>query len=349
MAKTGIIIGNLGTPQSPSVADVKSYLKQFLMDPYVIDKPYWFRALLVYGIIAPLRSKASAHAYASVWTAEGSPLLVYSQKVVVKLQQKLGANYKVVLGMRYGQPSIGHAVAQVKDCEQILFFPQYPQYAESSTQTWLDEAYLEVKKQNIKASVSAVSSFYAAEEYLSALTSQVRRELEGKDFDTLLMSYHGLPERHVKKLDPSKSYCLQSKNCCEQITENNQLCYRAHCYYVSRELARRLGLKNYEVSFQSRLGRDPWIQPFTDHVLEELPKKGVKKLAVIMPAFTVDCLETLEEIHDRARDQFLKAGGESFHAIHCLNDDDEWMTQLTKLIQRSIIATSQSTVSGGLS
>lgn len=337
MGKTGVIIGNLGTPKSPSVGDVKKYLKQFLMDPYVIDKPYWFRALLVYGIIAPLRSRASAHAYSTVWTPEGSPLLVFSQKVVAKVQALLGNNFKVVLGMRYGNPSIAEALEQVKACEQILLFPQYPQYAESSTQTWLDDAYIQIKKQNISAPVSAISSFYAAEEYLSALASLVKREIAGKNIDMLLMSYHGLPERHVKKLDPSKMHCLKKANCCEQMNENNQLCYRAHCYYVSRELAQRLELKKYEVSFQSRLGRDPWIKPFTDHVIEELPKKGIKKLAVVMPAFTVDCLETLEEINDRARAQFLKAGGESFYAIRCLNDDDEWMSQLTKLIQRSII------------
>lgn len=348
MVKTGIIIGNLGTPQSPSVADVKTYLKQFLMDPYVIDKPYWFRALLVYGIIAPLRSRKSAHAYSTVWTKDGSPLLVFSQKVVKKIQARLGSDFKVVLGMRYGNPSIGQALEEVRDCEKILLFPQYPQYAESSTQTWLDDAYIEIKKQNITAQVSAVSSFYQAEEYLSSLASLVQREIQGKDIDMLLMSYHGLPERHVKKLDPSKTHCLQKANCCDEINKNNQLCYRAHCYYVSRELARRLNLKNYQVSFQSRLGRDPWIQPFTDQVLGELPKKGIKNLAVVMPAFTVDCLETLEEINDRAREQFLKAGGESFHAIRCLNDDEEWMAQLTKLIQRSILSNSDQTASGGL-
>lgn len=337
--KIGLVIGNLGTPQSPAVSDVKKYLKEFLMDPYVIDKPAWFRALLVYGIIAPLRSKASAKAYASIWTSEGSPLLVYSQKLVRKLQKQLGDRYHVVLGMRYGEPDLQKAISQVKDCEQILLFPQYPQYAESSTQTWIDDAEKELRRLQVSVPVTTISSFYQAEEYLSSLSQLIQKEIAGKDIDFLLMSYHGLPERHLKKLDPSQKHCLIQKDCCAQIGENNQFCYRAHCYFVSREIAKRLGLKNYQVSFQSRLGRDPWIQPFTDHVLEELPQKGFKKIAVVMPAFTVDCLETLEEIHDRAREQFLKAGGEDFYAIRCLNDDDNWVSQLTKLIERSILRT----------
>lgn len=335
--KIGVVIGNLGTPQSPAVSDVKKYLKQFLMDPYVIDKPAWLRALLVYGVIAPLRSKKSAKAYATVWTEEGSPLLVYSQKLVQKIQKQLGDRYQVVLGMRYGEPSIQKAIAQIKGCEQILLFPQYPQYAESSTKTWLDEAEKELRKQNILAPVATIEHFYQAEEYLSSLAQLVQKEISGKDIDLVLMSYHGLPERHLKKLDLSQNYCLIQNNCCAQIGDNNQYCYRAHCYFVSREIAKRLGLKNYRVSFQSRLGRDPWIQPFTDKVLDELPKQGFKKIAVIMPSFTVDCLETLEEIHDRAREQFLKAGGEDFYAIRCLNDDDNWVIQLTKMIEQSIL------------
>ncbi len=338
MAKIGIVIGNLGTPQSPSVEHVKKYLKQFLMDPYVIDKPYWFRALLVYGIIAPLRSGKSAKAYKTVWTKQGSPLLVYSQKLVAKLQLKMGSSYKVVLGMRYGEPSLKTAIEQVKDCDQILLFPQYPQYAESSTKTWMDDAEKEIHDQNVRAKVSSIQSFYNMEEYLEAQSALIKKELQGKEVDMVLMSYHGLPERHVKKLDPSQSHCLKRPDCCERIGENNALCYRAHCYYVSREIARRAALKNYEVSFQSRLGRDPWIRPFTDKVLQELPAKGVKKIAVVMPAFTVDCLETLEEIHDRAKEDFMHSGGEDFYAIRCMNDDDQWVQALTKIIERSILA-----------
>lgn len=337
MAKIGIVIGNLGTPQSPSVPHVKKYLKQFLMDPYVIDKPYWFRALLVYGIIAPLRSRKSAEAYKTIWTQEGSPLLVYSQKLVAKLQQQMGSSYKVVLGMRYGEPSLKTAIEQVKDCDKILLFPQYPQYAESSTKTWMDDAENQIHIQNVRAQVTSIQSFYNVEEYLEAQSSLIKKELQGKDVDMVLMSYHGLPERHVKKLDPSQSYCLKRPDCCERIGENNALCYRAHCYYVSREIARRASFKNYEVSFQSRLGRDPWIRPFTDKVLQELPAKGIKKIAVVMPAFTVDCLETLEEIHDRAKEEFMHAGGEDFYAIRCLNDDDHWVQSLTKIIERSIL------------
>jgi protoporphyrin/coproporphyrin ferrochelatase len=337
MAKIGVVIGNLGTPQTASVSDVKAYLKQFLMDPYVIDKPFWFRALLVYGIIAPLRSRQSAKAYQSVWTEEGSPLLVYSQKLVAQLQKSLGESYKVVLGMRYGQPSIRSALEQVQDCEKIILFPQYPQYAESSTRTWVDEAEQQIHALGIRAPVTSVDAFYREEEYLHSLSSLVARELQGKEIDLLFMSYHGLPERHIKKLDTSGKHCLQIANCCDRIIECNSQCYRAQCFYVSRELSKRLGNLKYEVAFQSRLGRDPWIQPFTDKVLEELPRRGVKKIAVVMPAFTVDCLETLEEIHDRAKEQFFAAGGESFYAIRCLNDDEVWVEQLTHFVKRIIL------------
>lgn len=337
MSKIGVVIGNLGTPQSPQVKDVRAYLKQFLMDPTVIDKPVWFRAALVYGIIAPFRSPVSAKAYQSIWTDEGSPLLVYSQKLVKKLQQELGDDFCVTLGMRYGQPSIEQAILDVKGCSQILLFPQYPQYAESSTKTWFDEAEKMVRKHGLSADILSISSFYDAEEFLSSLSQLVERSLRGRSYDHLLMSYHGLPENHLKKIDPSHSHCLQKADCCERITANNELCYRAHCYFVSRQLAQRLNIKSYSVSFQSRLGREPWISPFTDHVIKELPSRGIRRLAVVMPSFTVDCLETLEEIHERAKNDFLQAGGEEFYAISCLNDDDFWVQQLTKLIHRTIL------------
>ncbi len=342
MAKYGVVIGNLGTPRSPSVSDVRSYLKEFLMDPFVIDKPYWFRALLVHGIITPLRAAKSAKAYASVWTPEGSPLLVYSQRVAQKVQDLLGSEFKVVVGMRYGEPSIGSALQQLKGCEKILLFPQYPQHADSSTTTWFQEAEEQIHRQGITCPIVSVPAFYDQPEFLDSLAKLVQRDLQGQKVDLLLMSYHGLPERHVKKLDVSQSHCLQKKDCCAAIVEANSSCYRAHCYYVSRELVKRLEGFPYEVSFQSRLGRDPWIQPFTDHVLEELPRRGIKNLAMVMPSFTVDCLETLEEIHDRADEQFLKAGGESFLAIQCLNDDEEWCRQLTKMVKRFILTESAS-------
>lgn len=337
----GIIIGNLGTPASPSTADVKTYLKEFLMDPYVIDKPFWFRWILVNLLIAPLRSHKSAEAYQMVWRQDGSPLLALSVELVEKLRRQLSAgDYQIELAMRYGEPSIRNTLVKVKDCEKILLFPQYPQYAESSYRTWMEEALLAARELGIEEKLSAVEPFFNQEEYLGALARSVEESLQGISYDHLLFSFHGLPESHLKKVDSETNICLKSSTCCDSITTSNRRCYRAQCYYVARELAARLEItpERFSVSFQSRLGREPWIQPFTDQVLKELPKRGVKKLAVAMPAFTVDCLETLEEIHIRAREDFLQSGGTDFHPIECLNASEVWVKALDKLIAKSLAA-----------
>jgi protoporphyrin/coproporphyrin ferrochelatase len=335
---TGILIGNLGTPRSPSRDDVKAYLKEFLMDPFVIDRPWWKRWLLVHGIIVPLRSKKSAAAYKLVWRAEGSPLLSYTELLTEKLRSRFAKDFHFEIGMRYGEPSIEQALTKLKDCSRILLCPQYPEYAESSYRTWMEEAMIVARSLDIEDKLISLDAFYAREEYLAAQTEKIASSLKGFDFDHLLLSFHGLPESHMKKLDPSQRHCLASASCCDKIGENNKRCYRAQCYFVARELEKRLQLKSEQisVSFQSRLGREPWIRPFTDHVIKEMPGQGIKKLAVAMPAFTVDCLETLEEIHLRARADFLQAGGEKFLAIDCLNDDDQWVERLSQIIEKSL-------------
>lgn len=329
----GVVLGNLGTPQSTDPRDVRAYLKEFLMDPFVIDIPFVARWLLVNGIIAPFRSKKSAHAYSQVWTKEGSPLLVYSQKLQRALQKELGSEYKVSLGMRYGEPSIEHAFAEVSGCESVIGLPLYPHYAESSYRTWVDHAKKAANEKGAK-NLSMLPPVYDHPSYIKSLKSVFESALEGHAYEHVLMSYHGLPVRHLQKLDCSGEHCLKKANCCEAVSKVNERCYRAHCMATSRLLAAELGLSEdqYTVSFQSGLGRN-WIKPKTDETVLALAQRGVKNLAVTMPAFTADCLETLEEIGMGLRDEFLAAGGESFHVVPCLNDHSSWVEALAHWVR----------------
>lgn len=331
---TGVLIGNLGTPKSPTRSDVKKYLKQFLMDKYVINKAPLYRWLLVNLIITPFRSGKSAKLYRSIWTEQGSPLLSYSKSVVEKLKAALGENYKVALGMRYGEPTILSALEELKDCDTIVLFPQYPQFADSSYTTWMEEAMAAAEKLKIKSKLKIIPPFYANFLYLEALEKNIRTQLEGKEIDHILYSFHGLPVSHLTSLDMTGKHCMKRPDCCDQIIQANSRCYRAQSFFVASNISSRLKLEGKgSVSFQSRLGREPWIQPFTDVELEKMPGRGIKKMAVVMPAFTADCLETLEEIHVQGKEIFKKAGGEEFHALYCLNDDDHWIEALKKMIE----------------
>ncbi|MCC6138035.1 MAG: ferrochelatase [Bdellovibrionaceae bacterium] len=334
MSTTGVLIGNLGTPKSYTVSDVRAYLSQFLMDKYVIDKSALFRWLLVKLIIVPFRAKKSAKLYESVWTEKGSPLLVNSESVVQKLQVVLGDTFKVSLGMRYGSPNIENALLELKDCESIVLFPQYPQFADSSYTTWMDEVLRCADKLKVRKKLKIIPPFYANSLYLDALEKNLRSQLEGKDIDHLLFSFHGLPVRHLTKLDMTGKHCMKKPNCCDSIVQANTRCYRAQSFYVASNISSRLKMEGRaSVSFQSRLGREPWIQPFTDQELEKMPSRGIKKMAVAMPAFTADCLETLEEIHVLGAETFKKAGGEEFYPLYCLNDDDHWIEALAQMVK----------------
>ncbi|MBY0314508.1 MAG: ferrochelatase [Bdellovibrionales bacterium] len=338
--KTGIMIGNLGTPNSAEPYDVGNYLREFLMDPYVIDKPFWFRWLLVNAIIVPFRKNKSSHAYKSVWTPEGSPLLVYSEGLRKALQE-LSPQTPVALGMNYGNPSIEDAFGKLKDCDEIILAPLYPQYALSSYEAWKQKALQVAEKLKVKSQLRWVPPFYAAEEYIDSEVQLIRKHLAGKvlgrDYDHILFSYHGLPQRHVEKLDKTGRHCSKSKSCCDQLSEVNKNCYRAQSFETTRRIVAQLGLEKsqYSVSFQSRLGRDPWIQPFTDEVIPQLVSQGVQRLVVAVPSFVADCLETLEEIQIRAKEDFIKAGGIDLLAIPCLNVDPFWSQQLLKLIEKN--------------
>lgn len=324
MSSRAVLLVNLGSPDSTSVPDVRRYLKEFLGDERVIDKPGQpFRWILVNGIITPFRAPKSAHAYSSVWTEKGSPLIVTSQSVRDKLAAKLGKETPVYLAMRYGKPSIASVIDQIvaDGVSEILLFPQYPHYAMSSWETVVVKVYEEAARHGKKLRVSCEQPFYNSTDYIEVLYTVARPDLESPH-DFLLLSYHGIPERHLRKADSSKSHCLTVPDCCDTCSPVQATCYRAQVMKTSKAFAKRAGLvaEKHSVSFQSRLAGEPWLTPYTDYELVRLPKEGVKRLLVMSPAFVADCLETLEEISVEGRDTFLEAGGEYFKQIPCPND-----------------------------
>lgn len=336
MTDHALLLVNLGSPASTKVADVRSYLNQFLMDPYVIDVPWPLRRLIV-SLILINRPKASAHAYASIWWEEGSPLVVLSKR----LHQAMKSSWQhgpVELAMRYGEPSLHTVLTRLagQGIKQVTLAPLYPQFADSTTTTVIEEAKRVVREHKLPMRFSILPAFYDQPEYLDALVDSAKPYLE-QDFDHLLLSFHGLPERHLHKLDPS-GHCLKGADCCRTASPAVLAsCYRAQCLRSAELFAQRMGLKpeQWSVSFQSRLGRAKWIEPYTEARLDELGKQGVKKLLVMCPAFVADCIETLEEIGDRGREQFVQAGGESLQLVPCLNDHPSWVKALKTLSERA--------------
>jgi ferrochelatase len=333
--KKAILLMNLGSPDSTSVRDVKKYLDQFLMDGKVIDKPWLLRALLVKAIIVPLRSPNSAEAYKSIWTDKGSPLIVITKQLRDALKKEVEES--VAIAMRYGNPSPRAAydelVAKNSDLEEVIAIPLYPHYAMSSYETAVDYAKAEHETGEYKFRLNFIKPFYNNEDYIDALTTSIRPYLEG-DYDQILFSFHGIPERHILKCDPTKQHCLKVENCCEVPSAAHAYCYRHQCWVTTNLVADRLNIPKEKrgFSFQSRLGRDPWLKPYTAVRLEELPKEGVKKLLVVCPAFVSDCLETLEEMGVEGKETFLHAGGEKFELIPCMNVHPAWVSTLAKWI-----------------
>lgn len=339
MTDHALLLVNLGSPASTEVADVRRYLNQFLMDPYVIDLPWPLRRLLV-SLILVKRPAASAHAYASIWWDEGSPLIVLSRR----LQQAMQAHWTrgpVELAMRYGEPSIETTLQRLVDqgVREVTLAPLYPQFADSTTTTVIEETKRVLREHGLKLRLSILPPFYDQPEYLDALAASAKPYLE-QPFDHLLLSFHGLPERHLHKLDPS-GHCLKGTDCCRTASaEVLASCYRAQCLRSAELFAARMGLQpqQWSVSFQSRLGRAKWIEPYTETRLDELAAQGAKKLLVMCPAFVADCIETLEEIGDRGREQFVAAGGESLQLVPCLNDHPDWAAALKSLCERAPLA-----------
>jgi len=327
---------NLGSPDSTDVKDVKKYLDEFLMDERVIDKPFLLRSLLVKGIIVPFRAKNSAKAYKSIWTNEGSPLIVISEQVRDDLQKKI--KEPVVIAMRYGSPSPREAydelIRRYPDLEELIVIPQYPHYAMSSYETAVVYAKEQHKKGKYGFSLRFIKPFYDEPRYIQALANSMKPYLE-QAYIQVLFSYHGIPERHVIKSDTTGNHCLRSENCCETPSPAHETCYRHQCRVTTKLVADSLGipLSKRGLSFQSRLGRDPWLKPYTAIRLTELPKEGVKKLVVVCPAFVSDCLETLEEMGEEGREIFLHAGGESFTLVPCLNRYPLWIDTLKTWVE----------------
>ena len=338
--KKGLLLVNLGTPDAPEPGPVRRYLREFLSDPRVVDINPVGRWFLLNFVILPVRPAKSAAAYRKVWMAEGSPLLVYSRALEKAVAAALAGEYEVELAMRYGSPSIPDAVAKLKarGVDEYVVLPLYPHDAPSSSGSTLARTYEVLGELWDVPPMRAVPAFHDHPAFLDAFAEVGRPVIANARADHVLFSFHGVPERHVRKSDPTGQHCLGSAGCCDTLTEVNRHCYRAQSFATARALAERMGLPRdgWSVSFQSRLGRTPWVAPYTDFVLPELAKRGVKRLAVMCPSFVADCLETLEEVAIRAREQFVdECGGESLTLVPSLNAHPAWVDAVVRLVRES--------------
>lgn len=312
---------NLGSPDSTSTGDLHTYLMEFLMDKRVIDYPWLFRKVLVGGIIVPFRAAKSAEAYKTIWTSEGSPLIVLTRQLKEALQATI--DEPVEIAMRYGNPTVGEGferlLARVPDLEEVIAIPLYPHYAMASYETAVEYAQEVHRKKRYPFKLEFIRPFFNDPNYLRALSEHMRPYLQ-EEYDHILFSYHGIPARHLLKTDPTRHHCLHSNHCCDTVSPAHATCYRHQCFATTRAMVRLLGIPEgkYSNSFQSRLGKG-WLEPFTDIRLEEMPKEGIKRLLILCPAFISDCLETLEEIAIRGKETFIGAGGVSYTMIPCLN------------------------------
>ena len=332
----GALLVNLGSPDSTKVKDVRKYLDQFLMDERVIDIPYLLRAFVVKGIILNTRPKKSAEAYKKIWWPEGSPLIVLSERLLDKVVQKTEVTTE--LAMRYGNPSIEKGIESLvkQGVNEILLLPLYPQFAMATTETIEVLAEKIVRKKYPHVKIHKFPAFYNDENYIKVLSESIAKDLEKNKPDHLLFSYHGVPERHIKKSDITQSHCKIDGSCCNTPSKAHEFCYRHQCYQTTKNVAKALNLKegSYSTSFQSRLGKDPWLQPYTDATIDEFPDKDIKNLSVVTPAFVSDCLETLEEIGMEAKESFIENGGAQFRTIPCLNDQEDWAEVITNWINK---------------
>tara|TARA_B110000014_G_scaffold264187_1_gene263923 strand:+ start:23648 stop:24637 length:990 start_codon:yes stop_codon:yes gene_type:complete len=327
----GILLINLGSPKDLNLESVKIYLKEFLEDELVIDIPAFLRKILVNNFIVPFRAKKTLEAYKAIWKEDGSPLIINTRSLKEKLQKEV--TYPIEFAMRYQEPSIELSMKKLidKGCTSLIILPLYPHYAMATSLTTIRKVEEINNKLQSKLKLKFIKSFHNNSQYIHALSSKIKPFINNIDY--LLFSYHGIPKSHLTKMDPTGSHCLKSKNCCQVESEAKQYCYKSQVLETSRLCASSLELKNKQwgVAFQSRIGPG-WLKPFSDIEFKELPKKGFKNIAVVCPSFLLDNLETLEEVQIRGRETFISAGGENFHYIPCLNQDDLWIDCLTNLI-----------------
>ena len=335
MAKKAILLANLGSPDSCEVKDVRTYLREFLMDERVIDIPYLIRFLLVKGIIVPFRAPQSAKKYQTIWTDKGSPL-IYTTAELTKLVSD-NSGLPTYMCMRYANPTpkfaLEKALNENSDLEEMIMVPLYPHYAMSSYESAVEHVKKTYQEGKYSFKLRIVKPYFNHLDYIKTLSNSIAPYLK-KDYDHLLFSYHGIPERHVKKSDFTNKHCLKCENCCDVDSPVHQVCYRHQVKETTRLVADELGLSEdkFSFSFQSRLGADKWLKPYTAEMLKEFPKKGIKKLLVVCPAFVSDCLETLEEIAEEGAEFFEEAGGETFQMIPCLNTRPDWVETINILV-----------------
>ena len=335
--RTGVLLVQLGTPRSPSRRDVRAYLRAFLGDPRVLDLPAVRRWLLLNLIILPFRPRRTAAAYSQIWLAEGSPLLLHSRRLADEVAAELGPKYLVRLAMRYGDPDLESAFADLchADVERIRVLPLFPQYA-ASTNGSVQQRVMELAGAEwFVPALEFVADFATNPGFIEAAADVARQRMAGFRPDHVLFSYHGLPERQIRRGDIGAAHCFQRDDCCRELGPHNRSCYRAQCAATTRALAEALDLprESLSMSFQSRLGRTPWIRPFTDHVLPELASSGVKRLAVLCPSFVADNLETLEEIGIRGRAQWREAGGDELLLVPCVNSHPRFVAAIADLVR----------------
>jgi ferrochelatase len=319
--KIGVLITNLGTPDAPRCPKLRNYLSEFLTDPRVIELPALFRQFLVRGIIINIRSHKSAAAYRTVWTDKGSPLMVHSLAFTQKVASLLGDSYVVDLGMRYGNPSIESAIQSLHStgCRKLIILPMYPQYSGSTTGSTMDAVGDALKKLRIVPQLHFINEYYNHPKYIGALATSIEQHWKTKPRgEKLIFSFHGIPQRYIQNGDP----------------------YQSHCEKTVASVAKLLKLKqdDYLLVFQSRVGREPWLQPYCDETMKILPSQGTKNIDVICPGFSSDCLETIEEIDEENKEYFLKAGGESYSYIPCLNSHDEHIDMAGDIIKKVSLA-----------
>ena len=337
--RRGALLLNLGSPASATPRAVRRYLREFLGDPRVLDLPAVSRRLLLELTILPFRPRASAAAYAKIWTPQGSPLVMHGRALRDALAKELGEGWAVELAMRYGEPTIGAALDRLAsaDALPIAVVPLFPQYAAASTGSALEAVYRAAGRRWNVPPLEVLPSFPDDPGFVAAQAAVASEHAEAARADHWLISFHGLPERQVRRSDPSGDHCLAAPGCCDALGAANRFCYRAQCFATARALAAALGLADgrWTLSFQSRLGRTPWLRPYTDEVLGELAGRGIRRLAVVCPSFVADCLETLEEIGIRARAQWRALGGEALLAVPCVNAHPLWVATLARWLERA--------------